>query len=119
MDKGSLKNANLNNEQISSLYNGLFVYTSGIKNIFEEMFKSASLQNRDDHKIEKTYWRMFIKLLENTTPVKICFQIIEDEYRREIANLKRNVVEEHHKDDLVHEDYEQKIRRLKKDIEEG
>lgn len=78
MDKASLRNSNMSHEQIKTLYNGLFVYTSGIKNAFDEMFKSASLQDRDDHKIEKTYWKIFIKLLENTIPVKTCFQIIED-----------------------------------------
>lgn len=57
------------------------------------MFKSASIQNRDDHKTEKTYWKIFIKLLENTIPVKTCFQIIEDDNRREIANLKRAIIE--------------------------
>lgn len=34
MDKGTLRNSNLSNEQINNLYNGLFVYTSGIKNTF-------------------------------------------------------------------------------------
>lgn len=46
MDKGSLRNANLSSEQISALYSGLFVYSSGIKSSFEEMFRAAGQQQR-------------------------------------------------------------------------
>ncbi len=67
------------------------------------MLKGASSH---DSRLEKTYWKIFIKLLENTIPVKTCFQIIEDEYRREIVNLKNNIIEQHKKEEKIHEDYE-------------
>lgn len=118
MDKGSLRNANLSSEQISSLYSGLFVYSSGIKSSFDEMFRAASLQQRDDRKLEKTYWRIFIKLLENTVPVKTCFQIIEDDYRREVAALKRTLQEQHLAGEQRAAEHEEQLRRLRKDAEE-
>ena len=118
MDKGSLRNANLSSEQISSLYSGLFVYSSGIKSSFDEMFRAASLQQRDDRRLEKTYWRIFIKLLENTVPVKTCFQIIEDDFRREVAALKRALQEQHQAAGQRAGEHEEQLRRLRKDAEE-
>lgn len=51
MDKANLRNSNMSLEEIGNLYSGLFVYTNGIKNTFEDMLKCASLQSRQDHKL--------------------------------------------------------------------
>jgi len=56
----------------------------------------ASGMQSENNRLEKTYWQVFIKLLESTIPVKTCFQITEQTYVREIAELKKRVNANNH-----------------------
>lgn len=101
------------------MYNGLFVYTSGLKAAFQDLFAAASVQQRDDHKLEKMYWKVFIKLLENASPVKTCFQITEQNYIREIADLKKKINDNAAAFEVERAELEDVSRKLRKELEEA